>query len=714
MIVGYRNNRQKIKICCRGEIILVACMYMLILISGLLARVELHRIAFLLYLLTAIYFIPGYFLLEAAGLGWKCRTEKLFFSFAIGWSVNALLYLFLLVLGLHTYSRAAGAAYAAIMTACAALHFWKKRREAGSMPGHGMPMPPWLPLFLAAAWAVAFLAYDMANRDPSITGYLEWGNQDNVYWMRNTAAVMQRFPVPRMSALGVQMHGHYFSNLQIAFLHYLTGIEITDLSFALSYVWNLFLLAGGVFCFFRELLCKGRYVCLGMACTLLSTGTLVPWTHISYLHHVFVASFGFVEGYSLSFYAFIGAYMACSQRGQGMRGGVPAGFKAHAVRWAVMLAVFAAALGAKAPVACIALVGIGLLLFHMLAFDRDAKYAIAAGLPYLAVFAIECGFIFYSPYNVYTAGSARRMGLSLVRSLTEHNMFYQEYQGALSGMLHSRVLSAGILAAVFLFMSNFVANYYMGASLLSKCIQAAKGRKGLAKGLLGEVFTAGEAVLYLTVLASYAVFIVFWQDGYSQSYFIYMVLPYGAAAAFMHFEKADCAYGGMRALEAAGLVLLGISIAFTLEDIAPHAEKGARNLLHIREATDMGSPAGNSLTQGEEEALRWAREHTDTDAVFATNKLFCQVNGAYSFVSSAYTQRQMYLEGWAYEGLNSEEWAKREGMLAGFYTGDKAAAKALKNQGVSYALVFMDVGGYTGFASGDVAYDNGSVKVVRL
>lgn len=666
----------------------VAVLYTLILVSGIFSGILLIRLLYLLYFLTTIYFMPGSILIHRTGLKWKDPTEKVFFSFAAGWSLNVLLYFILLILKLQQYSSMTALVYSVFMIGW----YWRKKEEADQCAAAGKQSH--FLVFYAGLWILAFFTYQMANRDASVTGSMEWVCQDNVYWIRNTVAAVRGYPLENMSTLGTHVYTHFFSNLQLAFLHQITGIEITELSFSLSYVWNLFLFTGGVYCLFRELLKKSRWIDLGMLCTCFASGTLPAWTHLIYPYHVLICSFGFLEGYALSFYAFTGALLCIRQKVRS---------------WRMMLLLFAAALGSKAPAGCLVLVGTGWLCVDLTVSKRRVRDAVIIAGSYLIVFAVICSVVFYQPQNVYTNGIQPRSGFSLTRTVTQWNGFYLRYQDQLSPILCSRRLSAGILAVIFLWMSNFLMNYYISVSLAAKLVHWFRSCPDKA------VFAVEETAVYLIVLTAYLVFIVFWQEGYSQSYFIYIAFPYGLAAAFMHFDNGQGILRYRNMFAYTGLILTGISLAVTLQTLTPYIEKGVYNLSVAHDMDQkQNDPAGNSLIQGEQEALRWIRAHTDPDAVFITNKILCEAEGKYSFVSSAYTERRMYLEGYAYGSIHQKELEKRLYRITSYYTGDIFSSQRLKDSGIDYAIVFMNVPGYTDFADGTVIYDNEYVKVVHL
>lgn len=411
-----------------------------------------------------------------------------------------------------------------------------------------------------------------------------------------------------------------------------------------------------------------------------------------YLDHLYIASFGFIEGFFASFYAISCVFHLLNKQDFSKK------------RWTVSLLLFAASLGGKAPCGCIVLVG-AVTAGLWLLLERKWKSGFYISIFYILVFAIEYLLLFYKPYNAYTANHAARMGFNILKTLTEKNTYYINYHSFLSGFLHNSWLSALVLISIFLFMTNFIINYYVFVSLYIKLKNLIKEKRGF--------FTKDkfELILWAMFTAAYFCFIIFWQDGYSQVYFVFAAFPYGILISFYYLEKYKPENSVYSSIHSIGLILTGIGIALSLQTISPYAVKGAKNLLGIVYETPS---TGCSITRDEKEAMSWIKNNTNDDALFITNKLFCGYMGTHSFITSAYTERQMYLEGYAYESLNGGELEKRLNMVAGYFQGNKNSNELLKNQGIDYAIVFKNVEGYNCPAGNITVFENNSVSVIKI
>lgn len=678
----------------RKELSLLIPLYLFIVLSGFTAHVPLVKIVKLLIALLLIYFLPGYLLLIYAKISIN-PIIRVFLAFSLGYSINVFLYLLALMLGLQKHTIIIAIIY--IFTLFVSVGLKSKcigesriQNDQDEVLSLSQEMFWVIGVFLCT-YIVAYFTYQSNNLSAQITGYLNQ-HQDNTVWFRNTVSALKRYPVPRLSTKGVDLYYHLFSSFQLAFLHFITGIEIFDLCFSFSYVWNFFLLVGGVYWFFSELLNNRFHIRLGTVIVLFTTGTLTGLTSVFYINHLYLVSFGFIEGFSISFYAISCIFHLLKKQDFSRK------------RWAISLLLFATALGGKAPCGCIVLVGAITACVWMIR-KGNWKPGFSVSFSYILTFCVEYLILFYKPYNIYTANSNARMGFSFIKTLTDRNMYYIKYDSFLTNHLHNSLLSAVILACIFLIMTNFIMNYYILFSLSVKIRNIVNRGE---KKFFDNIF---ELITWAMLMASYCCFIFFWQDGYSQVYFAFIALPYGILISFYYLEKYKPRTHLYSSIHCIGLVLTGVGITLSLQCISPYIIKGAKNLLGISYESDS---IGSSVTRDEVEAMTWVKHNTNENAILITNKLFCDYMGTHSFITSAYTERQLYLEGYAYESLNDKELEKRLNLIANYYQGNKNSEIPLKEQGIDYAILFKDIEGYNCPIGGNAVFENNGIRVIKL
>lgn len=166
-----------------------------------------------------------------------------------------------------------------------------------------------------------------------------------------------------------------------------------------------------------------------------------------------------------------------------------------------------------------------------------------------------------------------------------------------------------------------------------------------------------------------------------------------------------------------------LALATTMMQCAVFAGSGLRNLLY-----DTGLAqrpyAESYATAGDEEAMQWLRDNTDTTALFVTNRIDTYP-GSGSGISSLYTAfsgRQAFMEGYAYAvsnmGVSEALLREKQQVNAAFFTADTPAqqlAEYIQQCGVTHAVYSKQFPGETGALSAyPVVFENESVIIFEL
>jgi len=122
---------------------------------------------------------------------------------------------------------------------------------------------------------------------------------------------------------------------------------------------------------------------------------------------------------------------------------------------------------------------------------------------------------------------------------------------------------------------------------------------------------------------------------------------------------------------------------------------------------------GQSVTKSELLAMRWVRDHTDKQDLIATNKIIGDL-GKRSFVSSSFTERQIFVEGTDYTAVEEmSDLQTRENMNLQYYQGNDSAYEYLKQYGVKYAILFKGISN-PNIALGHIVFENESTIIYKL
>ena len=88
--------------------------------------------------------------------------------------------------------------------------------------------------------ALGFVVFQFTAQSAEVIGYQNMGNDPN-YWFKNCVAATKGYPIPELSVNGLHLFWHMFSCFAVAIMHFCTGIEIYDICYSLSYIWDTFL-----------------------------------------------------------------------------------------------------------------------------------------------------------------------------------------------------------------------------------------------------------------------------------------------------------------------------------------------------------------------------------------------------------------------------------------------------------------------------------------
>ena len=127
----------------------------------------------------------------------------------------------------------------------------------------------------------------------------------------------------------------------------------------------------------------------------------------------------------------------------------------------------------------------------------------------------------------------------------------------------------------------------------------------------------------------------------------------------------------------------------------------------------------NDISFLEMKGLRWIRENSPENIVLATNKvLFGNPEQSFfsrTFITSEYSERQVYLEGFSSTNLPNMEFVmERLSQLRNYYNGIPGSASILQQNGVTHAVLFKGDQNASVTIEGGVIYENEDIAILDL
>ena len=596
-------------------------------------------------------------------------------SFAIGFSLNVLLYALLLLLHMQMYVAYFVYGEAIIVLVSSILLSINKQSVFSYTSNNNTDILK-LSLLLFLMLLLEFVLYQMPQRSALFNGYQNYF-QDMLYWQKACIASSKGYPLPELSISGYTYNWHVFSCFFIALMHCCTGIEFYDLCFCLSYLWDMFLLLGAIYVFFNETLQNKKLIYIGCVILLFVSGFEKQFG-CYYLAHLYQCKLGVTEGFATSLLSFVFISKAISQN------------KIISKEFLLSILFFAVSCGAKIPYACILIIGIGFLLVFSLKKTNWIS-SILVLFCFLGVFLLIAKLFVFS--NAVSSGSSNsKLFLSAYGSILGIPQIHRLFL-FLSNHIGS-FLSWGLVTALSIMCINYVV---LGSFLFSTIITIYK------KQLHNLTLWA----LFLMVCSGLLLFTFINHSGRSQVYFLMASFPYAVLFSLYIFENNEFK------LKRIALFTINILIIVSFISTIYFAPKVICNPGYYRYQDILYSTEGNDITKDELTALLWVRDNLPDNIILATNKVLAP-HAQRSFVTSAFTERQIFIEGYEYSIIAYSKIATdRVALLSAYYNGDIDAKNTLLNEGVTYAVLFKAFHSPNSIL-GDVLYENNAMIIYQL
>ena len=611
------------------------------------------------------YIVPGIALQKLSGyLSYNDFNKLIFSSYASGYALSLVIYALLLLLGLHNIVM-----YISVGVFIISLIYL--RRDLSIISRLKAENTGFITIILFMCLGISFIGFQLNYLSSSILRYQNY-YQDLIFWYRNAVAATKAYPLPDLSVMGNNIFYHYFSSLGIADIHFISGVDLYNLCFTYSYLINVPLVVGSVYLICSEYV-KTR-INLFVTCLFILFGTtLASITYTNNLGDLYFYSFGYAEGFALSLCSFYFYKRTPEIRAKNL------GF---------LLLLFVVAVGAKAPVALIVLVGI--LCDNILFMKEKCKVRVVTICSaYMLAFLLSM-VLFVININPQLVGYT-----SLTPSIftVVYPSFFNSVYLYLRSIIPFAPISLMIVFVLYILINSY--GFVAGTIILWR-------RRKLV------CWRNTDLSLPVMFVSGYILFLFLSHTGFSNAYFYFAAIPFGTLYIMSIVDNYIPNFVRWEKLVVTAVFIVGVfCLSYSL------FEQFTKTYSVISGNSER-KVTGNSLTTKELEALLWARDNIDKSAILISNKYVAE-NGYRSYILSAFTEHQTYMEGYLYSGsIKNKVIEYRNDLLLKFFANDTCAQERLKKEGVTHVVLFKNIPNAMPNIKGDLIFDNNSVAIYAL
>lgn len=656
-----------------GDKYILLIILLAFLFAGLFGRIDIIPLLGLISIQFAFVFLPGYLLHKKLNIEYKDNISYLFVSYALGFAMMIVLYAVLLLFNIQ--STIAYFAYA-ISAMSIITYFVNGYYKEKSISSPSLAMNASL---LVIMLIIGFIVFQFPNQSAEVIGYQNMGNDPN-YWFKNCVAATKGYPIPELSVNGLHLYWHMFSCFAVAIMHFCTGIEIYEICYSLSYIWDTFLFLGGTYVLANELLNNKKLVVYACVILLLCS-CFEPFNYLFYIEHMYGCKLGCTVGQSMSLFAILFMSRIYDNRG--------------IINCLIALLFFMCTLGAKSSNGSVVLCMAGIFFLMHLLKKRNVARTITLGLLYFGIFVLVSKIFLIDDNALTSDSSSHKMVLSLVTTV-RNPIGYKIF------VLLSEFIGQHIAFLIAFCVFTITMHYIIVPLGLFALYVIFK--KKISLQLLDIVLLCGSIV-------GFGLFLFINHPGLSQMYFAFAALPFALLFSFRIFERTEIVINHRfwKYIKTVVVFSLVTSAILLPKTFCTH---GTYRSNHDIVCSDNGF----GITKSEIEGLRWVRDNLPEDIVVVTNKIIQgdEYTSDRSFITSAYSERQIYMEGWGSTNLPSKDFsANRLKRTQDYFHGNLEAKKLLLHEGVSYAILFKGMSAPNNNL-GTCVFENNSMVIYKL
>lgn len=458
---------------------------------------------------------------------------------------------------------------------------------------------------------------------------------------------------------------HYFSDLIFGICKYITGLVADVQMFSLAPFLITYLTVGSFYAFATEFIKCHRHLFVFVA-LFASVATFIVVSGVYsiksiYFDHIFsnVNAVGFSISVFLIGTVVISQFIKNNHRQ----------LDPHYI--GIMIMIIFICTGMKGPFAAVLVSGLvctSLLLF--IKKDDNAKRFFIFTVVTTAIFCIIYLLLLSSPAG--GGGVSFSITDTIERSvlgLLNRSIFHQ------SMLLWSPLL----IVVEFILLFGVFAILFIGVGWL----------------LLGELFKArrlsSESIMKWFMLASSVIgcggFFLLNQSGLSQLYFLFCIIPFIQLFAFEYVIISK-----HKLLKICFLGSMAFGISINIFDTALEVSRVNIRLVTIKESQNEWRL--DAINADEYEALLWVRENTPSDSILISNRqslISDRISDEFLdnrfFYYSAYSDRNFFLEGFSYSGIDEESLEMKKDLINTiFYSDHKQKYALLKANQIDYII----------------------------
>lgn len=668
--------------------IVVICLF----VMSIRGSVDALEVMMLVFTHLFFIYIPGRAFVKVTRFRFVNSLVACLCSYAAGYVLSIIIYVVMLLIGIQRFCLFP----ASIMCAVSMCFLYNHRGERDFIAYAEKKDYVIFIGALAAALVISVIVYVLPNRSAQVMGYQNMMG-DLTYWFKNCVAATKDYPVPELSISGLNLYWHLFSCFEVAFLHFITGIEIYNLCFTFSFIWKMLLLVGGGYVLASHYLKKRRYVILVLSVTLFTSG-LDKQTFVYYQDHLFRCSLAFEEGYAMSMFGlvFFDKYIEMEQKTKSA--------------YLLTLLGFVGAVGLKVSGGTLLLAGIGTR--SLLSIKKDRKRLLNITLLFSSYILVYCVIskLFIVDRNALTSStSSHQMVFSPFDTLFRSGHYEQMYQTLKTGFLN-KYIAYIVTVGIYLLQSNYAVSIPFILSILVTSIFG-KGQK---------LFSKKSVPLLAIIICGQILFVFLSHPGFSQVYFYFNTFSFTSVFTMLLLERVSEDDATEKTLIRGITVITIFIIVSSVSYNCMHYQDIYLLTPQMYSKKELKQSTGqNDVSLYEIEGLQWVRENLPEDVVLATNKVLSgnPENSLFSrtFITSEYSERQVYLEGFSSTNLPSMEFVmNRLVELRKYYRDEEGADKVLREKGVTHAVVFKGLQDTSITPKGLPLFENDDILIIEI
>lgn len=651
-------------------------------ITACISSADLKAAIFFLLFQIGIIIMPGMAAVLILRINTKSKLELIALGYAFGYAINIISYYITVPFGLKQYLN-----YVLVAEGILSLYylFFKNKHKIWNLDEDYKGNIVCL-FFIVIMLVIRFVVYYGVNIIPS-EGTQTFYTADLLYYIGNAVELTKGYPPMDFRWYTQPYRYHFFGSMQLAVLKMFMNTAAVTVEFCFAYLQSVLLLVFGTYCFITQLKLK-FYWKLWSFISLFCVMGFESYTISTYIHHIYIAPFGFDVGFAFIMYTLTFVIIQLER---------------DDFSWQLFIAtllMFGISVGSKAPIATVLLGALGALCAYYLFVKHDLKkgipYAVGLLMLYLLLYfgVISQGFS--------TLNTERGVSLEWLMLIKDSGFgsYYLRLQEA--GLPNFIVVILSIVG--YLIISNpFVMIVFAAAVLIwinnikkSQCMDA--------------VFLSGAIIGIVLALSTN-------QEGKSQMYFLLAVYPFIIGFTAINLQRISWKKYKLKQI---GLILLTMllfaGMSSMLYQNKHYFKLGFSNIMKVPNPNYVPDQA-NLLTYDEFEAYEWIRKNTTDDAVLVSN-IMLQDQHERSFITGTFTERHLWLEGWGYgyaSRAESEVIAMKQ-VISEAIEGSESAIELFLREGVDYFIQIKRISPDTILSQkhSNMVYNNDEVIVYAL